>query len=332
VRTMRRRARLAALAPSICLTACGGGQSTLQAHSDATSTISNLWWVMLVGSAIVFSIVVALLLFGLLRRRGLPREERPRRAPGTKFVIAAGIVLPAIVLVALFVLTVDALPKTSPSRKTTQLEIDVTGRQWFWDVDYPRSGARTANEIHIPVGVPVDIRVRSADVIHSLWVPELNRKIDVIPGQTNDVVFDANRSGIFRGQCAEFCGVEHANMALYVVAEPPARFARWLAQEAEPAVTPANADLERGEQVLLSSDCEYCHRIAGTNASGTVGPDLTHIASRLSLAAATIPNSRGYLAGWILDPQHIKPGNRMPATNLSGPEVQSILDYLESLR
>jgi len=182
------------------------------------------------------------------------------------------------------------------------------------------------------VGIPVDVRVRSADVIHSLWVPELNRKIDVIPGQVNDVVFDARRAGVFRGQCAEFCGIQHANMALYVVAEPRARFRRWLTREAAPAPPPATADLERGQQVLLGSDCEYCHRIAGTNATGTVGPDLTHIASRLSLAAATIPNSRGYLAGWILDPQHIKPGNKMPATNLTGRELQSLLDYLESLR
>ena len=205
-------------------TGCGGGQSTLDAQSKASSTISSLWWVMLVGSAIIFSVVVALLLFGVLRRRGMAPEERPRRSPGTTFVVIAGVVVPAVVLVALFVLTVDALPKTSPSRGSTQFEVDVVARQWFWDVTYPGTGARTANEIHIPVGVPVDVRVRSADVIHSLWVPELNRKIDVIPGQVNDVVFDARRAGVFRGQCAEFCGVQHANMALYVVAEPRSRF------------------------------------------------------------------------------------------------------------
>lgn len=259
-------------------------------------------------------------------------EERPKGSPGTTFVVIAGVVVPAVVLVALFVLTVNALPKTSPSRGDTQFEVDVVARQWFWDVTYPGTGVRTANEIHIPVGVPVDVRVRSADVIHSLWVPELNRKIDVIPGQANDVVFNARRAGVFRGQCAEFCGVQHAKMALYVVAEPRARFKTWLAQEATPPSPPATADLERGQQILLGSDCEYCHRIEGTNATGKIGPDLTHIATRLSLAAATIPNSRGYLAGWILDPQHIKPGNKMPATNLTGPELQSLLDYLESLR
>jgi cytochrome c oxidase subunit II len=316
----------------LALSGCGGGQSTLIAHSGPAGEIDTLWWVMFVGSAIVFAVVVALLALGLLRRRAVPAEQRRRRRPGTTFVVMAGIVIPTIVLVALFVLTLDALPKTSPALGKTRFAVDVVGRQWFWDVTYPSNGARTANEIHIPVGVPVDVRVTSGDVVHSLWVPELNRKIDVIPGQTNHVVFKARTRGIFRGQCAEFCGLEHAHMALYVVAEPMARFQQWLQRMAAPAPRPADYDLERGQQVLLSSDCEYCHRIAGTNASGTIGPDLTHLASRLSLGAATIPNRRGYLAGWILDPQHVKPGNRMPATNLSGPELQSLLDYLESLR
>jgi cytochrome c oxidase subunit II len=287
---------------------------------------------MLVGSAIVFAIVVALLVLGLLRRRSREAAERQSISPGTGFVVALGVVLPAVVIVCLFVLTLDALPKTSPSVGKARMQIDVVGREWFWDVSYPATGARTANEIHIPVGVPVDIRVTSPDVIHSLWVPELNRKIDVIPGQTNDVIFDARTAGVFRGQCAEFCGLEHAHMALYVVAEPWSAFNQWLAHESAAAPPPADARLERGQQVLLGSDCEYCHRIAGTNASGTIGPDLTHLASRRSLAAGTIPNSRGYLAGWILDPQHIKPGNKMPATNLSGPDLQALLDYLGSLR
>jgi cytochrome c oxidase subunit 2 len=318
------RYRLVLALPLVCLSGCGGGQSTLSPHSGPARTISSLWWIMFVGSALVFALVVALIAVGLLKRR--------RTSPGTKFVVGLGVVLPVVVIVSLFVLTLDALPKTSPSSAKTRFQVDVVGREWFWDVSYPATGARTANEIHIPVGVPVDVRVTSSDVIHSLWVPELNRKVDAIPGHPNDVVFDAREAGVFRGQCAEFCGLEHAHMALEVVAEPRAAFDDWLHRASAPAPPPANARLERGQQVLLGSDCEYCHRIAGTNASGTVGPDLTHIASRLSLAAATIPNSRGYLAGWILDPQHIKPGNKMPATNLSGPDLQALLDYLESLR
>lgn len=287
---------------------------------------------MLVGSAVVLAVVLALLILGLLRRRATPADRRKRPTPGTTFVAIAGVVIPSIVLVALFVLTVDALPKTSANVGKAKLAVDVVGRQWFWDVSYPAEGARTANEIHIPVGVPVDVRVTSRDVIHSLWVPELNRKIDAVPGRTNHVLFDARSPGIFRGQCAEFCGLQHAHMALYVVAEPKSEFRRWLVQTTAPAPAPPTADLERGQQVLLGSACEYCHRIAGTNASGTIGPDLTHVASRLSLGAATIPNGRGYLAGWILDPQHIKPGNKMPGTDLTGPDLQALLDYLESLR
>ena len=316
---------------ALLLAGCGGGQSTVDTHSGAAAKIDSLWWVMLVGSAIVLAVVLALLAVGLLRRRSVEPDQRARPAPGTTFVAIAGVVVPTVVLVALFVLTVDALPKTAPSPAKAELAVGVTARQWFWDVSYA-DGARTANEIHIPVGVPVDIQVTSRDVIHSLWVPELNRKIDAIPGRTNHVVFDARSAGVFRGQCAEFCGLQHAHMALYVVAEPRADFERWLARTAAPAPQPANAELERGQQVLLGSACEYCHRIAGTNASGTIGPDLTHVATRLSLGAGTIPNGRGYLAGWVLDPQHVKPGNRMPATALTGPALQSLLDYLESLR
>ena len=287
---------------------------------------------MLGGAIVVFAVVLALVVFGLLRRQGLERDDRRPIRGATWLVATGGIAIPLVVLIVLFAATLGTLPTTSAAGKATSLTIDVTGREWFWDVDYPAAGVRTANEIHIPVGASVLVRVTSDDVIHSLWVPALNRKIDVIPGQTNEVVWHADRAGVFRGQCAEFCGVEHAHMGLWVVAEPPAQFEQWLAAQATAPPPPASAALEQGQQVFLGSSCEYCHTIAGTNASGTIGPDLSHLASRLSLGAATIPNTKGYLAGWILDPQHIKPGNRMPGTALSGPELQSLLEYLESLK
>jgi cytochrome c oxidase subunit II len=315
---------------TLALSGCGN-QSTLTTDSHASHVISNLWWGMLAGSAVVFAIVVALLFFGLLRRHGTDPAERDRIGSGTWIVATGGVVFPAVVLVVLFVVTVGALPATSPSGRTS-LTIDVVARQWFWDVSYSGTDVRTANEIHIPVGESVLVRVQSSDVIHSLWVPALNRKIDVIPGETNEVVWRADRAGVFRGQCAEFCGLEHALMALYVVAEPRREFDAWLAQQSRPGAAPATTTLERGQQIFLGSACEYCHTIAGTNASGTVGPDLTHFASRLSIAAGTLANNEGNLAGWILDPQHIKPGNRMPATALSGTELQLLLAYLESLR
>jgi len=297
---------------------------------------------MLVGSAVIFGVVLLLLAVALLRRRGAEPPARRVAFFGTPFVLVGGLAVPALILLGLFVGTLVVLPKTSPAastaaasgagRPTDGLRVVVTGRQWFWDVDYPDAHVRTANEIHLPIGETATLEAQTADVIHSLWIPELNRKIDMIPGQTNTIRIRPLRAGVYRGQCAEFCGLQHAHMSLYVVVEPAGRFRQWLKQEVQPAVRPASNATERGEQVFLSSACVYCHTISGTNASGKVGPDLTHVASRLSLAAGTLPNSVGYLAGWILDPQHVKPGNRMPATALDGPDLQSLLAYLESLR
>jgi cytochrome c oxidase subunit 2 len=286
---------------------------------------------MLIASAVIFGVVLVLICVAVLRRRG---PEAPTVGGGGLWIPAVGgIAVPIVVLAALFALTLRTLPKTSPaSASDTGLTIQVVGRQWFWDVTYPKQGVRTANELHIPVGVPVNVEVSSGDVVHSFWVPELNRKIDMIPGQTNRVTLEADRPGTFRGQCAEFCGLQHAHMAFYVVAQPKDDFDVWLARESRPAAAPATPELERGQQVLLGSACVYCHTIDGTNASGKIGPDLTHLASRRSIAAGLLPNSRGYLAGWILDPQHLKPGNKMPGTDLSGAELQALLAYLESLK
>ena len=221
-----------------------------------------------------------------------------------------------------------------PRPGATTLTIQVTGRQWFWDVTYPSAHVRTANEIHIPVGEPVRVEVSSGDVIHSFWVPELE------PEDRHDPRPDEHGHARGRpprrrsaGQCAEFCGLQHAHMAFVVVAEPRAavRRAGSRASRAGRRPPPTRA-LERGQQVFLGSGCVYCHTIAGTNASGKVGPDLTHLASRGFIGAGVDARTRpGYLAGWILDPQHVKPGNRMPGTDLTGPELQDLLDYLESL-
>jgi cytochrome c oxidase subunit 2 len=289
--------------------------------------------VILVGSAIVFAVVVMLVLVGIARNRGRRGEPVSRKPAGTRLVIVGGALVPAAVLTALFVATVQTLPPTAAARGGRgDLRIEVTGRQWFWDVDYPQQHFRTANEIHIPVGEPVSFGLRTDDVLHSFWVPRLNRKVDMIPGRTNHVVLEADRAGTYRGQCAEFCGVSHALMGFVVVAQSRRAFERWVADQQKPAPAPASATLVTGQQVLLGSSCVYCHTIAGTNATGRVGPDLTHVGSRRMLAAATIANGPGPLAGWILDPQHVKPGNHMPATNLTGPELQALIAYLLSLK
>jgi cytochrome c oxidase subunit II len=213
-----------------------------------------------------------------------------------------------------------------------EVVIEVIGHQWWWEVRYPHEGIVTANEIHIPAGQPVTLRLTSDDVIHSFWVPELHGKLDLNPQQTNTLILQADQPGAYRGQCAEFCGIQHAKMALLVVAQEPAAYAEWVsAQQLVPP--PPNTELtEFGQQVFLGSACVYCHTVRGTNATGVLGPDLTHLASRRTLAAATVPNTRGYLAGWIVDPHGLKPGNKMPPTDMSAEELQALLAYLESLR
>jgi cytochrome c oxidase subunit II len=212
------------------------------------------------------------------------------------------------------------------------MTIDVIGHQWFWEVRYPGTAAVTANEIHIPARTRVNVVGRSADVIHSFWVPQLNRKIDLIPGRTNRTLLYADKPGVYRGQCAEFCGVQHAHMGLEVFADPPARFRAWLANMARPTPAAATPEQRRGEQAFLTDSCASCHTLRGTPANGDVGPDLTHLATRTSLAAETIPNTPAYLAQWVHDPQSVKPGNRMPALQIKPGDFKALISYLTSRR
>jgi cytochrome c oxidase subunit 2 len=281
-----------------------------------------------------FGVVVFLLFLGWLRRNrpGLPGGGGD--ATATALVVVLGVAVPLIALSALFVWSDIFVIRSvaAPKVSSTKLTVEVVGHQWWWEVRYPKSGAVTANEIHIPTHTRVNVVGTTADVIHSFWVPELNRKVDLIPGQRNRVLLETDHAGIYRGQCAEFCGLQHAHMAMYVIAEPRDRFEAWLANMAKPARTPATAQERRGLQVFLREPCSGCHQLRGTSAHGDVGPDLTHLQTRTTLAALTIPNRKGYLGGWILDPQHIKPGNKMPGLKLSGPDFQALLAYLETLR
>jgi cytochrome c oxidase subunit 2 len=238
------------------------------------------------------------------------------------------------VIATLFVISDIFVIRTTqaPAANKTRMTIQVVGRQWFWEVRYPGSRAVTANEIHIPVRTPVDLEVRTADVIHSFWVPQLNRKIDAVPELTNRILLYADRVGRFRGQCAEFCGLQHAHMGVWVFAEPAAKFRRWLANEAKPARQPATALARRGERLFVDGPCSSCHAIRGIDANGYVGPDLTHLESRASLGALTVPNTRARLAQWLVDSQHVKPGNQMPNIPLGKAQLAALLAYLEALR
>jgi cytochrome c oxidase subunit II len=315
------------------LSGCGGNQDVLRPHSHPQHEITQLWWVMLIGAGIGFGSILLLLVLGWRRRHGAePARVDERRE--TSLVVLLGVVVPITVLLALFVYSdVFVMRSTAAPRSgTTALTIRVIGRQWFWEVRYPGTRAVTANEIHIPVGERVNVIGTSDDVIHSLWVPELNRKIDLIPGRRSRVLLEADQPGRYRGQCSEFCGLQHAHMAVEVVAEPRQQFRAWLADMARPATTPRSPQERRGEQIFLGEACSGCHAIRGTAAHGSAGPDLTHLASRQTLAALTLSNNAGELRDWIADPQHYKPGAKMPALALEPSELDALVAYLGSLR
>ena len=316
------------------LSSCTGGM--LDPQSPRADKVIVLWWVMLGTSSVIFVFLCGLLLWGL--RRASRRSARAREGQLDRdryLVLGGGIALPVTEMVVLMVLTVWAGRSITEAAGSDAVTVEVIGHQWWWEVRYPDTGLVTANEIHIPSGEPVNILLKSEDVIHSFWVPELSGKIDLIPGRTNSLIIEASHPGEFRGQCAEFCGLQHAGMRILVVAEDRDSFDQWVQEQGEPApaLNPADdAQLWEGQQAFLGSACVYCHTIRGTNGSGTLGPDLTHIASRQRLASNMIPNTRGHLAGWILDPQAVKPGTQMPPTQLSADQLDALLDYLESLK
>jgi cytochrome c oxidase subunit 2 len=297
--------------------------------------VEVLWWGMLIVAGIVFLGAIAMLVIGWVRRgeRGLPFFGESESV-NTGLVVVFGIAIPVVVLVALFVVSdlVVIRDTEAPSRDSTDMTVTVVGHQWFWEARYPGTAAVTANEIHIPVRTKVNLVAKTTDVIHSFWVPELNRKIDMIPGQANNIELYAERPGVYRGQCAEFCGLQHAHMAMRVYAEPKAGFESWLANMAKPAPRPTTAAAREGMRQFMDDGCAACHTIRGTEADSRIGPDLTHLASRATLAANTIDNTPGNLFRWIENPQSIKPGDKMPGLDLSNAQFHSIVAYLSELR
>jgi len=264
-----------------------------------------------------------------------PHTVRPGSGP-TKWILAGGVALPTVVLVPLLIFTLHSLSGLTLPTSDAEPEVVVTGWQWWWDVQYedddPQLRMRTANEIHIPVGRPVRVRLLSEDVIHSFWVPALQGKLDLVPGKVNRTWIQADTAGEYRGECAEYCGLQHARMQFRVIAMPAPEFATWLEAQRAPATAPTDSLGRQGLAVFMRSGCALCHAIRGTPARAVSGPDLTHLASRTTIAAGTLPNTPGHLAGWVANPQGIKPGNLMPRIPLRPDELQAILAYLSSLR
>ena len=290
--------------------------------------VTILAWVLVLGGALVFTIVIAALWVAL---RGSPRLKA--RLGGEKAIWTLGFAFPAVVLTGLLIWGLTLTSSLSATRVTGgEMRVKIIGEMWWWRVHYQdaegRETLRDANELHIPVGKPVLLELEAADVIHSFWVPRLGGKMDMIPGRTNRLLIQADAPGIYKGQCAEYCGGPHALMGFVVVAHTPDDFARWQASR-----QPRGGGGGEGLRLFLSSGCAACHTIRGTPANGLAGPDLTHVGSRQTLGAGILPNNPGTMAGWIADAQAIKPANRMPAYHqFSGEELRALSDYMVSLK
>jgi cytochrome c oxidase subunit 2 len=304
-------------------------------HGLAGSKEAELGWVLLVVAMLVTLVVSALVL--VAARRGRTAEFLPpqRTAGGLRWIVIGGIIVPTVILAAVFVLTMLTQAAVAAPSAPPAVTVQITGHQWWWEVHYldrsPSRIAVTANEIHIPVGQPVRFELVTGDVIHSFWIPELGGKTDLIPGQKNVMWLEADSAGIYRGQCGEYCGTQHAKMSMSVIAEPAGKFSRWLELQRQPAAAPPDSDAAAGERVFASSACALCHTVRGTLAGGRLGPDLTHLAGRRTIAAGMLPNTRGNLAGWIANPQALKQGSLMPVVPLRPTELLAVVTFLQSL-
>jgi len=316
------------------LNACEGSQAALNPAGPQAARIAGLSWFMIVSLSIVYVIVLAILFVGLLWRCRAASDMSETRL--ARWVIV-GVTITAGYLVLLIVLDGSVgRGLSSMSQDGDPLLVDVIGHQWWWEIVYPAQDpsrtVTTANELHIPVGRTIRIRTSSVDVIHSLWIPRLHGKRDLIPDHPSVFHLRADEPGIFRGECAEFCGLQHAHMSLLVIAQPEAEFRVWQAAQMRPAEEPADSIRRLGMQTFLNGTCPMCHAIAGTSAAARAGPDLTHLGSRRTIGAATLENNRGNLGGWIIDPHHIKPGVNMPANPIPADRLNALISYLEGLK
>jgi cytochrome c oxidase subunit II len=341
--------RVARACPTACaaatcalflLSACNGTSSYMDATGAAGRREATLgWWLTGVASAVVLIVCIAIVV-GIARRRAdddtadsLPARREIRSGLAW---IYAGTAITVVILLVTFTGTMVTLNAASRPRITPSLTLDVTGHQWWWEIRYrdaanPDLAFTTANEVHLPIGQPVRVRLQTADVIHSFWLPQIAGKMDLIPGQVNEMWVQAEQPGTSRGMCGEYCGLQHAEMALAVTAESPQQFARWAAHERAPAAAPATADAQVG-RVVFARSCGACHTVAGTEAMGRVGPELTHFATRPTIGAGALTNSPTNLASWITAAPRVKEGARMPAIPLDAEQLRSVIAYLETLR
>ena len=346
---IKRRVRLATsfgvAGLTVCLNGCGGAsiQSAVNPAGPQADRLSHLWWFMFWVCGVVFVIVIVFTLLAVAKRAAgdaqmSPPILQPSLSEGRhRSVVIAAV---AITIAILFIFLVESFlvgrSLTAEIGHKNSVTIEITGHQWWWEVRYPDSAPSnvftTANEIHIPVGEPIYLDLRATDVIHSFWAPNLMGKKDLIPGKNNVIWLQADKPGVYRGQCAEYCGLQHAHMAFWIVAEPREQFDEWRRNQVMTSAAPVTDSQRQGNQVFMSSSCVMCHAINGTPAGSNIGPNLTHVASRSTIAAATLANTREHLQQWVTDSQQIKPGNKMPQNNFSEDNLNALLDYLQSLK
>jgi cytochrome c oxidase subunit 2 len=327
-----------ALASLMMLAGCTGWQSALDVHGPSAISLRQLIILIVAVCSVVWALVMIALIFALVRKREgaePPVYVDPATERRMTTTVVAAVAATVIIITAFTVLSFFTTRSLSVAGNE-DLTVKVRGLQWWWGVEYfgsvPEQRFETANEIHIPVGRNVRLQLEGVDVIHSFWVPSLAGKQDLIPGRRNELFIRADRAGVYRGQCAEFCGLQHAHMGFFVIAEEQAAYDEWARSQRQDAAVASDAEMISGQQAFMAKQCAACHAIRGTPANGTTGPDLTHVGSRKYIAAGLLETTRGSLAAWIADPQTLKPGNNMPMVPLSPDELRAISAYLASLK
>jgi len=331
--------RLAALAlallPLLLVLGCSTQQfpqSALDPHSDAAALQQSLLMKLVFWVVVIFVVVETALIVTVIRFRARPGAPDPKPVHGHTGLEIAWTIAPALILAAVAIPTVATIFKTQAPASPRALQVRVIGHQWWWEFQYPHEGFVTANELHVPLRRMVSLTLESADVIHSFWVPAIGGKRDVVPSRINHLWFTPDSAGVFSGECAEFCGVSHANMRLRLVVESPADYARWVrGQSAAPFEPDSASQAGRGKQVFLTAGCAGCHTVRGVS-PGQIGPDLTHLASRGTIASALYDNTPENLSRWIENPPARKPGALMPVLGLPPAQIADVVAYLRTLR
>ncbi|HKO50581.1 MAG TPA: cytochrome c oxidase subunit II [Polyangiaceae bacterium] len=316
---------------AVLLCGCGGAQSALAPAGPTAARLATLFWGLTLGALFIWLLVVALALYAAYFPHRGKQRTRARR-----LIVGGGVVFPSVVLTGVLSYSLALLPELLAPAPEGSLRVEVIGYQWWWEVRYLRAGQQPvvlANEVRVPLGQPVEFELESRDVIHSFWIPALGGKMDMIPGRRTRLRLQADRAGVFRGACAEYCGTSHALMAFPVVALEPSEFAAWLRAQSANAHTPSAPNIERGGRLFLENGCGACHSVRGSEAAGRVGPDLSHVGGRLSLAAGTLSNGRSELARWLVETERLKPGVHMPSFGmLPASDIEALAAYLESLK